>query len=56
MTYFLGCWDAKDGNGYREHTLNSKDFEGLGMCEYLGDLYVESEMPEYIEHFGERDN
>lgn len=42
--YSLGFWDAKDGKGYREHTLSSKDFEDTGMCEYLGDTYFESDM------------
>lgn len=53
MNYYLGYWDANDGKGCREHILTSKDFEERGVCEYLGDIYVESEMDEYIEKYGE---
>ncbi|MCK9471252.1 MAG: DUF551 domain-containing protein [Bacilli bacterium] len=53
MIYSLGYWDANDGKGYREHILTQKDFEDRGICEYLGVVYVESEMDEYIERYGE---
>ncbi len=52
LIYNLGAWDANDGKGYREHTLTSKDFGDTGICDYHGDIYVESDMPEYIERFG----
>jgi len=52
IVYELGSWDANDGKGYRDHTLTSKDFEKTGYCDYMGDTYEESEMPEYIERFG----
>ena len=42
-TYSLGWWDAKDGKGYREHTLTEEDL-ATGFCEYLGYTYEESEL------------
>jgi len=47
--YSLGYWDAQDGKGYREHVLTEKDFETFGVCIYMGQHYVESEMDEYEE-------
>lgn len=53
MIYSLGYWDARDGKGYREHILTEKDFKDRGICEYLGKMYVESDMDEYVEMYGE---
>ena len=47
--YSLGYWDAEDGKGYREHILTEEDFKNLGVCDYMGKHYVESEMDEYLE-------
>ena len=54
MIYTLGGWDAEDGKGYRAHILTDKDFEEYGVCWYDGYLYVESDMPEYIEDLAKR--